>query len=143
MLTDAGFVGDEQIQKALDILLQTERTTIDLIDLDGRSVPAREPEQNHTRTINKSNRTSTCPLIPTELTLAQMEMLLELEWAHRAMIQSYVIALIDNAAAGGFTNLTTLTLANIPSSHLHIFCRDDLWRGIPRLSNVILGVLAD
>ncbi|KAM4064817.1 hypothetical protein HRG_004827 [Hirsutella rhossiliensis] len=143
MLIDAGYVGDEQVQNALRLMLNTEGTTVETIDLDGRSTPVRKLEQIYTRLLGTPDRPSTRPLIPADLTMAQREMLLELEWAHRAMIQSYVIGLIDNAALGCFTNVTTLTIAKIPSSHLHILCRDDLWGSIPSLKNVFLGVIAD
>lgn len=143
MLVDAGYVGDEQVQNALRLMLRTEGTTVETIDLDGRSAPIRKHEQAYDRLLTAPERPLICPLIPSDLTMAQKEMLLELEWAHRAMIQSYVIGLIDNAALGCFTNVTTLTIAKIPSSHLHIFCRDDLWDSIPSLKTVFVGVIAD
>ncbi|KAL7930587.1 hypothetical protein V8C35DRAFT_324272 [Trichoderma chlorosporum] len=83
------------------------------------------------------------PLIPTNLTRAQKELLLELEWAHRAMIQSYVISVIDNAGDGCFSNLTNVTIAKIPSAHVHILCRKELWEGLPCVKNVSIAVIAD
>ncbi|KAK1654874.1 F-box domain-containing protein [Colletotrichum phormii] len=83
------------------------------------------------------------PLQPRNLTRAQKEMLLELEWAHRALIQSYVLALIDNARMNSFSSLTTLTIAKIPSSHVYMFQRSDFWQSLPNLTNVALAVVAD
>ncbi|TDZ38133.1 hypothetical protein CTRI78_v010941 [Colletotrichum trifolii] len=83
------------------------------------------------------------PLQPKNLTRAQKEMLLELEWAHRALIQSYVIALIDNACINSFAALTTLTIAKIPSSHIYTLQRHDFWQSLPTLNNVSLAVVAD
>ncbi|KAM0479413.1 hypothetical protein ACHAPX_004624 [Trichoderma viride] len=83
------------------------------------------------------------PLIPTNLTRAQKELLLELEWAHRAMIQSYVISIIDNARDSCFTNLTNVTIAKIPSAHIHILCHKELWENIPSIKTVSLAVIAD
>ncbi|KAL7959219.1 hypothetical protein V8C34DRAFT_121060 [Trichoderma compactum] len=83
------------------------------------------------------------PLIPTNLTRAQKELLLELEWAHRAMIQSYVISIIDNARDGCFSNLTNVTIAKIPSAHVHILCRKELWESLPCVKNVSIAVIAD
>lgn len=83
------------------------------------------------------------PLIPTNLTRAQKELLLELEWAHRAMIQSYVISIIDNARDGCFTHLTNVTIAKIPSAHIHILCHKELWENIPSIKTVSLAVIAD
>nr|XP_036582808.1 F-box domain-containing protein [Colletotrichum truncatum]KAF6791599.1 F-box domain-containing protein [Colletotrichum truncatum] len=90
-----------------------------------------------------SESTSGHPLQPRNLTRAQKEMLLELEWAHRALIQSYVIALIDNAHTNSFNALTTLTVAKIPSSHIFMFQRQDFWQSLPNLTNVALAVVAD
>lgn len=83
------------------------------------------------------------PLVPNALTTAQKEFLLELEWAHRAMIQSYVIGLTDVALEGRFEQLNTLTIAKIPSSHLTIFHDTVMWESLPNLRNVSLGVVAD
>ncbi|POR33433.1 Uncharacterized protein TPAR_06365 [Tolypocladium paradoxum] len=144
MVSDAGYVTPDQVKEAVRLMLTTERTTVATIDLDGRSRPANDLERSPGSFLETStSQGQSCPLIPSNLTMAQMEMLLELEWAHRAMIQSYVIGLIDNASTGCFNNVTTLTLAKIPSSHLHIFCRDDLWSSIPSVKNVSLGVIAD
>ncbi|OHE97375.1 F-box domain-containing protein [Colletotrichum orchidophilum] len=82
-------------------------------------------------------------LQPRNLTRAQKEMLLELEWAHRALIQSYVLALIDNARMNSFSSLTTLTIAKIPSSHVYMLQRADFWQSLPNLTNVALAVVAD
>ncbi|KAL0777595.1 hypothetical protein CaCOL14_005247 [Colletotrichum acutatum] len=83
------------------------------------------------------------PLQPRNLTRAQKEMLLELEWAHRALIQSYVLALIDNARMNSFNALTTLTIAKIPGSHVYMLQRSDFWQSLPNLTNVALAVVAD
>lgn len=149
MVSDAGYVTPDQVKEAVRLMLATERTTIATIDLDGRSRPANDHDRSPSSTSEtpqsqpSQGQGQSCPLIPSNLTMAQMEMLLELEWAHRAMIQSYVIGLIDNASSGCFNNVTTLTLAKIPSGHLHIFCRDDLWDSIRSIKNVSLGVIAD
>ncbi|PNY24439.1 Uncharacterized protein TCAP_05622 [Tolypocladium capitatum] len=144
MVGDAGYVTPDHVKEAVRLMLTTEETTVAAIDLDGRSRPAIDHERSSRSAFETpAGQRQSCPLTPSNLTMAQMEMLLELEWAHRAMIQSYVIGLIDNASTGCFSNVTTLTLAKIPSSHLHIFCRDDLWNGISSLKNVSLGVIAD
>ncbi|KAL7942979.1 hypothetical protein V8C42DRAFT_359904 [Trichoderma barbatum] len=112
--------------------------------------PANQPAPHRQRrTENQSERepatdpNSRQPLIPTNLTRAQKELLLELEWAHRAMIQSYVISIIDNAGDGCFSNLTNVTIAKIPSAHVHILCRKELWESLPCVKNVSIAVIAD
>lgn len=140
MMSDAGYAGSDQIQEALRLMLLTEGTTVADIDLDGRSRPISD---SRTCLLPCPGQPQLPPLIPANLTVAQMELLLELEWAHRALIQSYVIAMIDNAVNGCFANLTSLTIAKIPSSHLQIFCRHDFWASIPSLTSLSVGVIAD
>jgi hypothetical protein len=82
-----------------------------------------------------------CPLKPNDLTNAQREMLLEIEWAQRAFMQSYAIAVIDNPLT--FNNIETLTIARIPNRHLPILRREDFWDGLPRLTKVSLAVIPD
>ncbi|KPM43543.1 hypothetical protein AK830_g3001 [Neonectria ditissima] len=149
MAVDAGYQG-EQVNEVVQMVLDGEGTSLSAIDFDERMSRANEydsrrplpPDANHI-TFDNCAQADNYPLIPTGLTRAQKEMLLELEWAHRAMIQSYVIGLIDNALDGNFTNLTTLTIAKIPSSHVYIFHRHELWQNLPTLTNVSLGVIAD
>ncbi|KAH6682450.1 hypothetical protein EV126DRAFT_435007, partial [Verticillium dahliae] len=43
------------------------------------------------------------------------------------LIQSYVIAILDHSRASRFSSLTSLTIAKIPSSHINMFQRHDLW----------------
>ena len=80
-------------------------------------------------------------LKPNDLTNAQREMLLEIEWAQRAFMQSYAIAIIDNP--GAFSNIETLTIARIPNRHLPILRREDFWNGLPQLNKLSLAVIPD
>jgi hypothetical protein len=80
-------------------------------------------------------------LKPNDLTNAQREMLLEIEWAQRAFMQSYAIAIIDNP--GTFTNIETLTIARIPNRHLPILRREDFWDSLPQLKKLSLAVIPD
>jgi hypothetical protein len=86
-------------------------------------------------------RNGSCLLKPNELTNAQREMLLEIEWAQRAFMQSYAIAIIDNPST--FSNIEKLTIARIPSRHLPILRRADFWDGLPQLSKLSLAVIPD
>lgn len=161
MVMDAGY-SESQVEDAVRLLMSTERGTYQ--DLDShtrrpRASETREPSnRNHQATSDEIRHAYTSgyepeepgghsepkhPLIPIELTRGQKEMLLELEWAHRAMIQSYILSMIDNANLGKLNNLRTLTIAKIPSSHVQMFCRDDFWDSFPQLTNVWLGVIPD
>ncbi|CAH0044237.1 unnamed protein product [Clonostachys solani] len=157
MVVDAGYEG-AAINEAIGLLLETENTSLPSIDFDERAalnLPALSSSDVHeqqvlallaidgtTETFDRPD-SRRFPLVPAFLTRAQKELLLELEWAHRAMIQSYVIAMVDNAAIGCYSQLTTLSIAKIPSCHVHIFYRESFWESLPNLSNVSLGVIAD
>ncbi|KAM0327708.1 hypothetical protein ACHAQA_006003 [Verticillium albo-atrum] len=84
-----------------------------------------------------------CPLRPSRLSKAQKEMILEMDWAHRALIQSYVIAILDNSLANRFASLTSLTIAKIPTSHIALLERHDLWTTLSCLKNLTLAVIPD
>lgn len=80
-------------------------------------------------------------LMPSSLTPAQAEMLLELEWAHRALMQSYRTAVLDNRLA--LQNLTQLTIARCPSCHVAIWCDRSFWRSMTSIKTFHLGVIPD
>ncbi len=156
MVGDAGYT-ESQIDEAVDLLLDTEGETLNSIAFDERlpsahfhqvERPGTQLGSNSTDTITSvtqvaSAETKSYSLAPASLTRPQKEMLLELEWAHRAMIQSYVLGITDNATGGHFDNVTTLNIAKIPSSHTYILCRKSFWSALPNLNSVALGVIAD
>lgn len=149
MVEDAGYTTDAEKNEAIQLMLRTEQTSLGAIDIDERRLVLNEYDPRRVWStvafaeLEPFSQAASHPLIPSSLTRAQKEMLLELEWAHRAMIQSYVIGLIDNAWAGCFSNLTTLTIAKIPSSHVYILNRYELWQSLPSITHVTLGVIAD
>ncbi|KAE9379289.1 hypothetical protein N431DRAFT_499901 [Stipitochalara longipes BDJ] len=81
------------------------------------------------------------PLKPNDLTNAQREMLLEMEWAQEAFMQSYVIAVIDNRKT--FENIQSLNFARLPSRHLAILRREDFWESLPKVEKLSLGIIPD
>ncbi|THV53918.1 hypothetical protein BGAL_0039g00300 [Botrytis galanthina] len=80
-------------------------------------------------------------LKPNELTGAQKEMLLELEWAQRAFMQTFTIAVIDSPVT--FTGVKKLTIARLPNRHLPNLVRDDFWNSLPNLLELSLGIIPD
>ncbi|TGO88001.1 hypothetical protein BPOR_0190g00060 [Botrytis porri] len=80
-------------------------------------------------------------LKPNELTGAQKEMLLELEWAQRAFMQTFTIAVIDSPIT--FAGVKKLTIARLPNRHLPNLVRDDFWDSIPNLLELSLGIIPD
>jgi hypothetical protein len=80
-------------------------------------------------------------LKPNDLTNAQREMLLEMEWAQEAFMQSYVIAVIDNRET--FQHIEALNIARLPSRHLAILRRADFWDSLPRVKKLSLGIIPD
>jgi hypothetical protein len=86
-------------------------------------------------------KAETHSLKPNDLTNAQREMLLEIEWAQRAFMQSYAIAVIDNPVT--FKNIETLTIARLPNRHLPILRREDFWDSLPQLKKLSLAIIPD
>ncbi|OAQ99949.1 hypothetical protein LLEC1_00864 [Akanthomyces lecanii] len=161
MLHNAKFK-EEQMQAALDLLLVSESlSAVSDIDFDESHEPEApketEPDEHwdllpvfrpiflppSSAVKKRKNKVSDYALAPSALTLPQKEMLLELEWAHRAMTQSFILSAVDCSDEGRFQHLTTFNIAKIPSSHLHILSRPDFWKSFPSLRNVSLGVVAD
>jgi hypothetical protein len=80
-------------------------------------------------------------LKPNDLSNAQREMLLEIEWAQRAFMQSYAIAIIDNPKT--FEHIEALTIARLPNRHLPILRREDFWESLPQLNKLSLAIIPD
>lgn len=81
------------------------------------------------------------PLKPNELTNAQREMLLEMEWAQNAFMQSWAIAIMDNHDT--FHKIEKLNIARLPSKHLSILRREDFWDSLPSLKCLALAIIPD
>ena len=81
------------------------------------------------------------PLLPNALTLDQQEWLMEMEWAQRAFLTSWCLALLDNPAI--FETLRTFNIANISSKYLDELQREDIWRALPKLENLTVLVSPD
>ncbi|KAG7139630.1 hypothetical protein HYQ45_003446 [Verticillium longisporum] len=139
MVRRAGFT-EAQTPDAIETLLNTEGATLSGIEFDERAVPTPAPAPT------TATHTAQDPL--PEVTRPapnpdNLEMILEMDWAHRALIQSYVIAILDHSRASRFSSLTSLTIAKIPSSHINMFQRHDLWDSLPTLRNLTLAVVPD
>lgn len=78
---------------------------------------------------------------PSALDKHQKEWLLEAEWAQRAFLMSYMLAVVDNSNI--FNRVTVLNLARISSRLVPIFQRNDFWDALPHLTDVTLGVIPD
>lgn len=68
-------------------------------------------------------------------------MLLELEWAHRALMDSYVIAVMDNKDS--FQALNTLTIARCSGRHVPSLMKAEFWESMTCLHSFHLGVIPD
>ncbi|CAL3964895.1 hypothetical protein PZA11_002208 [Diplocarpon coronariae] len=80
-------------------------------------------------------------LKPNDLTIAQREMLLEMEWAQNAFMQSWVIAIMDNHDT--YHLIETLTIARMPNRHLSILRREDFWDSLTNLKTLSLAIIPD
>lgn len=79
------------------------------------------------------------PVIPSTLTKAQKEWLMETEWAQRAFISSYMLSIIDNPNT--FNAVHTLNISRLSDRYISLLNREDFWSALPNLSNVTLMVL--
>ncbi|KAG8528786.1 uncharacterized protein KY384_006474 [Bacidia gigantensis] len=80
-------------------------------------------------------------LKPAHLSIAQQEWLLETEWAQRAFLSSFCMALCDNAYT--FRYVHTLNISNLSSRYLSALQRDDIWNALTQLSKLVLNVSPD
>lgn len=80
-------------------------------------------------------------LIPNSLATAQKEWLLETEWAQRAFLSSYTLAVMDNILT--FQNVRTFTVAKISSRYLPPLQRADFWAALPNLDTMTIIVSPD
>ncbi|KAI9690173.1 MAG: hypothetical protein M1822_009134 [Bathelium mastoideum] len=81
------------------------------------------------------------PINPKRLTKEQKEWLLETEWAQRAFMMSYLLAVIDNPNT--FARVRSLNLARISSRYVQFLNRADFWAALPQLGHVIIKVIPD
>ncbi|KAK5146508.1 hypothetical protein LTR32_001903 [Rachicladosporium monterosium] len=77
-------------------------------------------------------------VIPNDLRKEQKEWLLETEWAQRAFLESYMLAVIDNPST--FENVTCLNIAKLSSGFLSTITQQQFWDALPSLQAVTLLV---
>ncbi|KAI9849872.1 MAG: hypothetical protein M1837_000086 [Sclerophora amabilis] len=87
------------------------------------------------------NSLSNPAFIPNNLTEAQKEWLLETEWAQRAFLASYTLAIIDNRQI--FQAVHSLNIARLSSRHISVLERKDFWATLPNLNTLSLFVIPD
>ncbi|RDI77271.1 hypothetical protein Vi05172_g12726 [Venturia inaequalis] len=87
------------------------------------------------------DRFDSYPIIPNSLTKMQKEWLLETEWAQRAFLSSYLLAIVDNRDT--FSNVHTINFSRLSSRYLLSLARNDFWNALPKLKSVNLQVIAD
>ncbi|KAG4434140.1 hypothetical protein IFR05_010391 [Cadophora sp. M221] len=110
-------------------------------DADGEaSVVAASLSLAYNRKPNKP-KPEASPLKPNDLTNAQREMLLEMEWAQNAFMQSWAIAIMDNHST--FSCIGKLNIARLPSRHISILRREDFWDSLPSLKCLSLAIIPD
>lgn len=92
-------------------------------------------------TTTAAQDSATKPLLPAKLTDAQKEWLLETEWAQRAFLSSYCLALIDNSAV--FQHVRILTIPRLSSRYLALLKRTDVWDALPQVDSITILVSPD
>lgn len=80
-------------------------------------------------------------LVPNDLSKAQKEWLLEIEWAQRAFLSSYMLAVMDNSSV--FAGVERLDFSRISSRFVSQLCRADFWDSLEGLETVSIQVVPD
>ena len=81
------------------------------------------------------------PLVPNNLTTAQQEWLLETEWAQRAFLSSFCMALCDNADV--FRHVKTLNISRLSSRYLPTLDRRDIWTALDHVEKLTIYISPD
>ncbi|EME86704.1 uncharacterized protein MYCFIDRAFT_77467 [Pseudocercospora fijiensis CIRAD86] len=80
-------------------------------------------------------------LMPVDLRKEQKEWLMETDWAQRAFLECYMLAITDNPLT--FARVKSLTIAKVSSGLLPILARESFWDALPGLSDVTIHVKPD
>ena len=80
-------------------------------------------------------------LLPNALSSSQQEWLLETEWAQRAFLSSFCMALSDNSTT--FQHVRSLSIARISSRYLPSLQRADIWTSLDQVESLTINVSAD
>ncbi|EGP90565.1 uncharacterized protein MYCGRDRAFT_36240 [Zymoseptoria tritici IPO323] len=91
--------------------------------------------------LDSANYYDKSALVPADLRKEQKEWLLETEWAQRAFLECYMLAVIDNADK--FCMVKTLKISKMSSGFLPLLARDSFWDALPNLTDVTLLVKPD
>lgn len=110
-------------------------------DLDFNTAPNVNPNYARACSGGTGNRFLLEALIPNDLTTAQKEWLLETEWAQRAFLASYTLAIMDNLPT--FQNVRTFTVTKLSSRYLPPLQRPEFWAALPNLATVTIIVSPD
>ncbi|KAI1336127.1 hypothetical protein F5Y15DRAFT_419131 [Xylariaceae sp. FL0016] len=138
-------VAKEDLASEMAKLAEREGETCETLAFERRSrcTPgdgwARRPDKRVCKCCE--SRSTTIRLQPDLLTETQLRTLIMHMSAHQALIQSYILAVMDNA--GALVNLTKFNIASLPAAHLHLLCRDDVWFKLPALEAVSLAIIPD
>lgn len=90
---------------------------------------------------NESEKFENAPVVPASLKKLQREWLLETEWAQRAFLSSYMVAIVDNPHT--FREVHTMNFARLSSRYIVSICRQDFWNALPHLRNITMHVIPD
>lgn len=97
-------------------------------------------------TFSTPDSAAQCPydksaLVPSELRKEQKEWLLETEWAQRAFLECYVLAITDNPNI--FAMVRTLAITKMSSGFLPLLARESFWDALPNLEDLTILVKPD
>ena len=140
-------------QKTVSVLNPTggqDRFPIIFEGKDFATTPSELSAEDHLRFLrdglsglSKGNNAhvATSSLKPSELNVPQQEWLLEIEWAQRAFLSSFCMALCDNSST--FQHVHTLNVSRFSSNYLIMLQRTDFWQSLPNVTTLTLKILPD
>lgn len=104
-------------------------------------LPSNNPRISSSQEESRLKHFQSLPLVPRNLTTSQQEWLLETEWAQRAFLSSFCMALYDNTVT--FQHVRKLSFTRISSRYLPVLDREDIWKGLANLESLTINVVAD
>ncbi|KAI1768713.1 hypothetical protein GGR53DRAFT_531131 [Hypoxylon sp. FL1150] len=120
-------------------LLELEGTTMQKFLYEERKkAPLPEDHQSRTRYFFDDDMVQ---LQPEAFTDAQARFSFQHVATQQALVQSFLVIILDKGP--DLDNLTKINLSRLPSYHIDLLLRQDIWSSLPHLEEVALGIIPD
>lgn len=149
MCKEAGFVSENDIQAAIQLLDEGEGKVVNDYDLGASRQPAMSMQEIRGPLVsnplyilgNKGKRRFFLGRNAAFLTAPQMETIIQADWAHRSLLLSATEALFSHRTFGA--SLCTLQISRLSSSLVQLLCSPMFWDNLVCIREVFLGILPD